>query len=162
MDEQKKYAAYKKGDRVWQFESWTGSQEILERTVEADSGEDRATVKLYEGPANAVSKVIICRYGDVEAANCILGKIQCMFELESDVRCIVRRDFLKAQNRMDLVEEIDFKRKSLSADLERVSNQLSDVWLHMDSWARGEATSLDFVQSACKSILKNQRAPGWK
>ena len=50
----------------------------------------------------------------------------------------------------------------LGEERETVSDHLSDVWLHLDSWARGEAPSLEFVQDACKSILRHQSVPGWK
>lgn len=46
--------------------------------------------------------------------------------------------------------------------LESTADKLSDVWLHLDSWARGEAPSLMFVWNAAASILRNQKAPGWE
>jgi hypothetical protein len=52
--------------------------------------------------------------------------------------------------------------EKLESELEDTSNKLADVWLHLDSWARGEATSLDFVREAAASILRHQQAPGWK
>jgi hypothetical protein len=45
---------------------------------------------------------------------------------------------------------------------EATADKLSNVWLHLDSWARGEAPSLEFVKDAAATILRNQRCPGWK
>jgi len=46
--------------------------------------------------------------------------------------------------------------------LEDTADKLSGVWLHLDSWARGEAPSLEFVKDAAASILRHQKVPGWK
>lgn len=50
----------------------------------------------------------------------------------------------------------------LAKDREDASEKLSDLWIHLDSWARGEAPSLDFIRSACQSLLRNTQCPGWK
>lgn len=52
--------------------------------------------------------------------------------------------------------------EKLDAECEVASGKLSDVWIHLDSWARGEAPSLEFVQEAAESILRHQQCPGWK
>lgn len=51
--------------------------------------------------------------------------------------------------------------RKLEAELEKTADKLSGIWLHLDSWSRGEA-DLDFIRKACASILIHQQAPGWK
>lgn len=52
--------------------------------------------------------------------------------------------------------------ETLREEQEKIAEQLSDVWIHLDSWARGEAPDIEFIQKACKSILTHQQVPGWK
>lgn len=47
-------------------------------------------------------------------------------------------------------------------ELEQTAGKLADLWIHLDSWARGEAPSLEFVQQAAASILRHQGCPNWK
>lgn len=52
--------------------------------------------------------------------------------------------------------------KELHKENEATAKKLSDVWIHLDSWARGEAPNMEFIQAACKGILTYQQCPGWK
>ena len=60
----------------------------------------------------------------------------------------------------DQLERLDVA--ALLAELEQTADKLSGVWIHLDSWARGEAPSLEFIKQAAAGILKYQQAPGWK
>ena len=53
-------------------------------------------------------------------------------------------------------------RDELEAELERVSDQLSDCWIYLDMWARSESVTIEDVKALCETLLKKQQAPGWK
>lgn len=46
-------------------------------------------------------------------------------------------------------------------ELDRVADQLSDVWLRLDEWARS-STMPPIIKDVCRDILIEQQAPGWK
>ena len=51
---------------------------------------------------------------------------------------------------------------SLETEREDVADKLSDCWLIFDSMARGEYPCIGTMIEAAKSVLRNQKAPGWK
>lgn len=46
----------------------------------------------------------------------------------------------------------------LGEDREQTADKLSELWIHLDMWARGD---VQFTADAAKSILRKQKVPGW-
>jgi hypothetical protein len=53
---------------------------------------------------------------------------------------------------------VEARLPNTSDELETTADKLSDCWIHLDAFARGEP----FTSDMAKSILKHQQAPGWK
>lgn len=71
-------------------------------------------------------------------------------------------DMLFACKQGQFSEEIAGQRiLAILREREATADKLSGIWLHLDSWARGEA-DLEFIRKACASILIEHQCPGWK
>lgn len=56
------------------------------------------------------------------------------------------------------IRRLAFQLDKANAELETTADKLSDVWIHLDAFARGET----FTSEMAASILRHQKAPGWK
>jgi hypothetical protein len=55
--------------------------------------------------------------------------------------------------------------RKLEAELETAADKLSDLWIHLDAIARGEvchASSKERAMVWAQSLLRHQKAPGWR
>lgn len=74
----------------------------------------------------------------------------------SEIEAIMSRcdDVAKFQRRHDL--------NLLVAEIDRVSDMLSDCWLLLDEFARAPGGDIDGIRTRCGELLKKQNVPWLK